>query len=130
MIDRRGFLIATGTAAALPVLPVKAETFVEEPLPDPWEVKLREIERHVELLRKNRATIMELETTIANESLRIDMQYLYSEIVDHCARVTLQLARESQWEARALTEASYVKKGKPDAAYWSAKPHPRDRPGY
>lgn len=127
MIDRRSFLITTGAAAALPVLPVKAETVVEESLPDPWEAKLREIERHIGLVRKNRSTIAEMETTIANESLRIDMQYLHSEIIDHCARVTLQLAQECRWEAQRFTESAYIKKGRPDAARYEALPHPRDR---
>ena len=125
MIDRRGFLVTTG-AAALPGLPAKAETVVDETPPDPWEARLREMERHIGLLRKNRTRIAELETTIADESLRI-MQYLHSEIIDHCARVTLQLAEDCRWEAQCFTESAYIRKGKPDAARYAALPHPRDR---
>lgn len=127
MIDRRGFLIATSTAAVLPSLPAEAASVVEETPPDPWELQLRDMERHIRLVRENRARIAEMETTIVSEQLRIDMQYLHSEIIDHCARVTLQLAQECRWEAQRIMESAYVKKGRPDAARYEALPHPRDR---
>ena len=130
MIDRRGFLIGTAAAATTPAIPAAAAApaAAVETEPDAWEKRLREIENLTRILRKSRAMMEALDHHPGmSERSRRNVQYLHALTIDHCARVTQQLALESQWDAQLTMEDAFVKTGRDRMGRFANLPHPRDR---